>query len=248
MFHTLLVLCLTCPVKATPEVNVLTHTGFFDHDGCYHVVGEVENTGGQAVGSVKITGAFYDLYGTVIAMEFNYTHIGILLAGQKSPFEIVVADTTQAEKVDHYSLNVASSPTGALPVGLEILSSSWYLDGGGCLHVVGEIRNIGAQTTTSIKVVATFYDETGKVVDAEFAFSDPDYLGSGQSAQFEIMLRRIGVVPSVKSYALTAESNRYATVPEFSSTILLTLFMISASFAVIMAGNRVRRKRAMKTT
>ena len=247
VLQTLLVPSFASQVKAISGVSVLTHSGFFDYNGCYHVVGEVENTGEQAVDSVKITAAFYNSHGTVVATEFNHTYISVLLAEQKSPFEIIVADTTQAERVDHYSLTVTSSPAEALPIGLEILANSWYLDGGGCLHVVGEIENIGKQATTHIKVVATFYDETEKVVDSELTFSDPDDLYPTQSAEFEIVLKRTGIVPSVKSYALIAESNQYAIIPEFSPTILPTLLMISASVAAIIARKRIPRKRTKKT-
>lgn len=239
----MLVLGFMCPVRAVSEVDILTHKGFLYYDGFYHVVGEVENTGEQAVNSMKITATFYDSDDAMIATEFNYTCINVLLPKRKSPFEVIVANTTQAEKVHHYSLTVDFSLTEALPLGLEISSDSLYVDGGGRLHVVGEIKNIGEQTATHIKVIATFYDETGKVVASEFTFSDPDDLDPDQSAPFEIILAGIGTVPSVASYALTAESSQYAIIPEFSLSILLPLFMILASVAVLIA-----RKRTAETT
>jgi len=206
------------PAKATSEVNILDHTSFLDYDGCYHVVGEVQNVGEQAANFVKITATFYRSSDAVIATEFSYTYVNVLSTGRKSPFEIILANTTQAAQVGHYSLTVDFSTTEALPLGLEILSNSLYVDGSGRLNIVGETKNIGDQSATNVKVITTFYDEAGNVEDCEFAFSDPDELAPSQTAQFKIVLTRIGIVPSLGSYGLTAESDQYAVITEFQST------------------------------
>lgn len=219
------------------QVNVLTHTGWIDSIGYYHVSGEVQNVGGNAAGSVKITATFYDSSNTVVATDFTYTALSVIPSGKKSPFEILLIYASQAEKVDHYSLSVFSSDTSPFSVGLQILSDSYYVDTIDYLHIVGEIKNIATGTATSVKVIATFYDIGGNVVATDFTYSDPNSLAPSETAPFHVILIYKNRVPLVSSYVLTAESNQYSMIPEFSSFIILTFIMIAALSVLI-----VRRK------
>jgi hypothetical protein len=241
VLHMLLALSLVQPAKATSQVNILSHTIFIDYNGFCHVVGEVENAGAQAIESVKITATFYDSNDIMITSEFNYTYLKVLLEGRKSPFEIILHDTTQSGLVDHYSLSVDFSATQALPLGLRILSDSWYVDGGGWLHITGEVKNTEYQTATNVKIVATFYDDVRNVLDCES--SKVHDLAPSQSAPFEILLTMTGTVPSVVSYALTAESIQYAIIPELSMIVLLPLFMILASIVIVIKRTTIRHLR-----
>lgn len=225
-FASLFILALnTEPVYAATNVSILSHTGYLDSLGYYHVVGEVQNTGDQAVNFVKVTATFYDSSDVVVATEFTYTILDVILPDRKSPFDIILTDAVQSTKIDHYSLSVTFSAASPKPLGLEILSHSSYTDSIGWMHVVGEIKNIGSGTANYVKVIATFYDETGKVVAAEFAYSNPSDIEPGQKAPFEILLSDERA-PYVASYELTAESTQYAIVPEFHSTITLLLLTI----------------------
>ena len=108
------------------------------------------------------------------------------------------------------------------------------------MHVVGEIKNIGVYPTTYVEVIATFYDNTGKVVECGFTFSNPSDLEADQKAPFEIILMS-DRVPLVDSYEITAESDQYAVVPEFPSFLIPSLFMIATLLAVIV----YKRKHSM---
>ena len=226
---------------ATSQVNILSSCGWLDSAGYYHVSGEVENVGDVPVNFVKVTATFYDSNDTVIATSFSYTMLKILLPGRKSPFDVLLTDTGQAVKVHHYSLSVTSSPADSIPVGLEILSNSSYVDTVGYLHVVGEIKNIEAETATYVMVIATFYNSTGHVVAAAFTYSDPTDIDSGQTAPFEILLTDTDRVSLVDSYVLTAQSDQYALIPEFSPVIITSLFMILAMFTVIFVKKAVTK-------
>jgi hypothetical protein len=84
---------------AVDQVNILTHCGWIDSLGYYHVVGEVQNAGSGAEDFVQVTATFYDSSNTVIAVEYTYTTLSVILPGRKSPFEIILTDTTQSAKV-----------------------------------------------------------------------------------------------------------------------------------------------------
>lgn len=245
VLQTMLSASLTIPVEATPQVNILTHSGFLDHFGYYHVVGEVENVGNQTVGLVKVTATFYDSNDTIISTESTLTTISILLPGRKSPFVVTVIDETQATKIDHYSLDVTFIATEPLPLGLEISSASSYVDEAGYMHVVGEIKNIENETATYVKVVAAFYDDTGTVAATAFTFSDPNDINPGQKAPFEVILIYKSRVTLVASYSLTAESDQYAIIPELS-TLIAWVVIIGVTTLLILLHAKKTNTHSMK--
>jgi len=229
-------------VKAAAQINLLTHSGWLDSTGYYHVVGEVENVGNDAAGLVEITVTFYNSSDVVVATSSTYPALDILLAGRKSPFEVLIVDTAQAAKVHHYSLSVTFSVATPIPENLQILSQSSYTDGLGYMHIVGQIKNTAAAIATYVKAIVTFYNSTGNVVAAILTFSNPEHLNAGQTAPFEAILVYTNRVPLVASYALTAESQQYAIVPEFPSIMVLPLFMILSLFAFTVS-KRMRRSK-----
>jgi len=119
------------------------------------------------------------------------------------------------------------------PEGLVILSNSSYIDSYGWMHVVGT-KNISAYTTTYVKVIATFYDNTGRVVHCDFTFSNPDDLETNQAGSFDILLisERVSLI---ESYELTAESHEYAIIPEFPSSLVLPLLVFLILIVVVLS-------------
>jgi hypothetical protein len=221
-------------VIATSQVYILSHTGWISSTGSYHISGEVQNVGDSAMHYVKIIATFYNSSNVVIATDFTYNELDVLLAGRKSPFEMIFTEKSQVAKIHHYILTCTSSLTSPLPIGLEILSNSSYISATGSMHIVGEIKNIGTMTATYVKIIATFYDSEGEVVATDFTFADPHDIEPDQKAPFDMILTEKSRVPLVESYALTAESNQYAVVPEFPSFLILPLFMIATLLAVIV--------------
>ena len=218
-------------VEAVENVDILSDTGFVDSLGFYHIVGEVQNVGDQAVKYVEIIATFYDS-SNVVATSFTYASLDILLAGSKSPFEVLLFDTVQAAKVNHYSLGVTFSAANAIPLGLQILSNDSYTDSLGFVHVVGEIENIGTATATDVKVIATFYNSTGYVVAIAVTSSNPSNIDSGHIAPFEVLMTYSDREPLVTSYALTGQSQQYAIIPEFPSVVILPLFIVFTILAI----------------
>lgn len=233
LLGSVLLVSSTPSVNAVAQVTILSHSGYTDSLGWYYVVGEVQNTGDMNLEYVEITATFYDSSNVVVDTSFTFADLSVLLVGRKSPFKVILVDTEQSAKVDHYSLGVTYDVSEfGKPEGLEILSSSSYVDILGWMHVVGEIKNVGVYATTYVEVIATVYDSTGKVIDCAFTFSNPSDLEADQKAPFEIMLMS-DKVSLVDSYELTAESDQYAMIPEFSSVIILLLFMMATLLAVI---------------
>lgn len=190
--------------QSTPAIGILSHSSFLDSIGYYHVVGEVKNNSSNNRSFVKLTATFYNSANTVVATDFTYTGVDILLPNQKSPFEIIGPDQPISAQVDHYSVTVSDSNiTGEEPYrSFTILSQSTNIDGLGYYHVVGEVKNTGSQTVTYVKVVGTFYDSSWKVVAAEFTYTDPSTLVAGQTAPFDVFILSTTLSGKVSSYEL----------------------------------------------
>jgi len=214
--------------KADANVSILpNHTGWRDGLGYYHVSGEVENVGDNAVKDIWITATFYDSGGNTIGTASDHAYLKVLLPGRKSPFEVLLT-TAAASQVHHYSLSVVATETDPIPEGLEILSSNHYVDITGSLIVNGSIRNIASDTAHTVKVVASFYNAAGYVVATSYSYLNSQDLGSNETAIFNIILEpSTGRVSLVSSYFLTAESLEYALVPEFPSAIFLSAFLVA---------------------
>ena len=88
------------PIVSAVDIIVHNnHSSFVSSVGTFHVVGEVENIGIQTVAFVSVTGTFYDSNNTMIVTESSFATLEIIPPGVMSPFEVVVTDQNQAEKV-----------------------------------------------------------------------------------------------------------------------------------------------------
>lgn len=229
-------------VEANAPVQILSHTGYIDSSGYYHVVGEVKNDGAQAVNSVVIWVTFYDSNNASITDRFDSTMLNVLLVGRKSPFDIPLLNTVESALVDHYSINFTFSTTISIPMELEVMVNRSYIDNVERLHVTGEIKNIGNKQAVSVKLVTTYYDKTGKVTAATLKHLDPEQpnLNPDQVAAFDILLEDEARVQQVAAYEVTAESMQYAAIPEFTAWISVLLPLALLETAMIF--RRVKRR------
>ena len=97
----------TQPFPAALKLNV--GDSHLDSIGFYHVVGEVTNQGNQKATYVKVSGAFYNSSGSVVAADFTYTDPKDLEPGQTAPFEIIITSGATANKITSALVNVGST-------------------------------------------------------------------------------------------------------------------------------------------
>ena len=214
-------LILLSPVYALGDIRVVSHSSFYDSLDALWVVGEVENIGDMATDFTKITATFYDSSNQVIDSDYGYADLDVLLPGRKSPFSILFLESQGSLNVHNYTLSVSwdDQPAGKME-GIEILSSSDYIDGYDHMHVTGEVKNQGTLNANFTKVFVTFYDSTGTVVGTDYDYTEPTHLTPQETATFDVELIYAQQVAKVASYSLTAESTQYAYSPTLSITIV----------------------------
>ena len=94
------------------------------------------------------------------------------------------------------------------PNVLTVMNHNKFVSEYGTLNVVGEIENSGSATSHFTKVIATFYDVKGEIIDTSFTFTEPNDIMSNMIANFKI--RQSDLVDEISSYSLTVESREFA--------------------------------------
>lgn len=214
----LLVGLLSFHVSSIPalsgDVAVLSHHGFLDSSGYYHIFGEVKNNGLQPLRFVEVVASYYNSSSAFVTTSYGFTEVDVLFPGRKGPFHIILSVKNLSAQVDHYTLDTPTylTSTKAKPPGLKILSRNSFSDTFGYLHIAGQLENGGASSTTYAEIIATFYNQTGTVLGYGYTFSNPSDLSPGQVGPFELIFLYDEVVPNIATYDLTCQSWDYSDV------------------------------------
>ena len=240
--------CCVYPVKATAAgLSILpTDSAYLNDNHFFYVVGEVLNAGDTAVTDVYVNATFYKSTGETVAEISQATELSTILPGRTSPFDITLMDHTESQQVYNYTLRIVQSSIAQnWQLGLMIISNSSSLDSNG-FHINGVAKNIGTQSTSFTRVIATFYNLTGHAVGTVANESDPSFLDVNQTAPFEISLNS-SAVSQVDHYALEAESYDstsnaydYELIPEFQPIIFL-LTLVTSTLALAIIPRRIKK-------
>ena len=196
-------------------ISILSSSQINNSFGSVYVVGEVRNDLSDLVQFVQIVGTFYDSAGVLIDTDFTYTDLDYLRPGEKSPFNLIISDESVAQRIDSYTLSVNWDPVFVDPSAvaaatvLTIEQGEQRINDLGWYEIVGQVANGGSEATEFVKVVATFYDGTGQVIDTDYTYTDPSDLAAGQSAPFEIRLSDEEISEDVESVKLAVQSDDY---------------------------------------
>jgi hypothetical protein len=193
----------TVVAETHEKLNVISYSSYISSIGTLHIVGEVKNSGTINMEYVEIIGTFYDSSKTVVGTDFTFTSIDVLKPNQKSPFDMT--ETSNVEDIVSVKLDETYRPTTGEPYsGLQILSHSSYISRIGTYHVVGEVKNTGNRDVNYVEVIGTFYDSSGKVVDASFTYTDPSDVSAGQTSPFDLIVMS-PQVSKIKTYELQVQ-------------------------------------------
>lgn len=97
------------------SVRVLSSSEYQDDAGSYHIIGEVENSSPDAREFIKITASLYDSSNRIVETDFTYADVELLRPAEKSPFDIILDDNSQANQASSYKLSVSSENSDVKP-------------------------------------------------------------------------------------------------------------------------------------
>ncbi len=147
----------------------------------FTIIGEVRNTSDQAMGFVKVIATLYDEGDQIAGTMFTYTIMDVIPAGGKAPFEM---STDVWEGAARYELQVEGSPEELGRQDLEVASHRSVKEGSR-LSIQGEVKNNGTKPAEYVKVIATLYDASNKVVGIIWTYTLIDVILPGESEPFE---------------------------------------------------------------
>lgn len=186
---------------------------FVDESKIFHVVGEIKNESSKPMKGIIITGLFYDKNGHLLGQSQRPSSLRVINAGESSPFEIQYADQKTVDNIANFTLSATGQPTEAKPKQLKIVSANSRLDILGTYYINAVARNDGKENATNAIMIATLYDNHGKVISIGEALAEA---GPGSSNIFPGALAPFGITITDKSqtsktarYSLVADSDNY---------------------------------------
>jgi hypothetical protein len=198
------------------NLKVTNYSWYIDSIGDFHVVGEIQNVGSTILNPVVIGGIVYTLDGGSQSMSNPcVVFVNYMLPQQKAPFlmDFFSADLSWlSQGVDHVEFQIiqANETSSYQYPDLTITSSKVSTDAEGGYWVMGTLQNIGTETATAVRVVATFYNASNSVVAAGYSVP-PDDLSPSGSASFKVGafdVNRTATTPDriISSYSLLVQA------------------------------------------
>jgi hypothetical protein len=227
-----------------PKLQILSTSTYTDSSGYFHVVGELKNNLTSNIDFVKVVVTFYDSENVVIGTDYTYTDIDVLGPDQKCPFEL--SSYPDVINPASYKIAVEFRTTSEQPSeGLQILSTSTYINILDNFHIVGELKNNLTSNIEFVKVVVTFYDSENVVIGTDYTYADIDILMPDQKSPFELSSYPEDITPA--SYELAIEYRVTTDQPFEGLAILSHTFSVDNSGYPRIVGE-VKNNGAMQAT
>lgn len=216
----MIVLALALPVPvAFAEVAIINDRHYVGSDGLSHIVGEVQNNGGAPINQIVVEATLHDMNGDVMDARQAGSLVNTVMPGMSGPFDVMM----DVDEFSSYTLAVSYGIGAPKSQAIGIVSSELSRDMHGNVMITGTVTNLGEITANTVSVVATLYDGQGRVAAVSRAHPEPDYLRANGQAFFLVSMPDKAQTMGINDYALVAESEEYAAVPEFPAgmTVLL---------------------------
>ena len=188
-----------------PQVRIISMNPV-EHDGSFILLGEIENED-TVPAFVSVESTLIGKDGRQIGQEESFDKIShVLLPKEISPFRIdfpgVNRENIKSVRIQPNALLV---PASADPV-MGVMHQALQKDARGHLVLTGDLTNESGQIVNIPHVLATFYDNTGKVIWVSDGYVDQALLPETPVA-FSIGVRD-DLAPQIHSYRVTV--NQYS--------------------------------------
>ena len=217
------------------EIVLQNDQTYIGDDGTMHIVGEIQNNSKSPLNKIKIMAVLTDENGNELDQFEGKMLSNILMPGMKGGFDIITNERFSNEKLT-YNLEFDYKLAAPKSQVIDIVSSELTRDQLNNVAITGTIENKGEITANMINVVATLYDRDGKVLTVSKIQTQPDFLRAGEESHFLVPIYEKNQSMNVVDYAIVAESDEYAAVPEFplgSGALLIA----SVSSYIILSRN-----------
>jgi hypothetical protein len=151
------------------------------------VVGEAINGSSFPVYGVTIIATFHDAGGNLVGATETATFLPQTVPTQKSPFKLQLFNAPAS--VDNYQLALRWNEISINSYGRATIITETVSQENG-VEITGEIRNDQRSDLKNLVVVATFYDESGAVIDVIPGRTSVATLPPNGTATFSVQTRQ----------------------------------------------------------
>jgi len=221
------------------EVFIENDQHYIGDDDALHIVGEIINNLEVPLNQINVHVTLLDEDGRLIAIKETSSLVNTIMPGMKSPFDLVLTDN-EAKKTKSYSLELDYKVSPPKNQAIDITESELSRDNYNNLMITGTVTNRGDITANTVAVIATLYDNEGNVAAVSRVHPEPDYLRANDYAFFVVTIPDKIQTSGINDYALIAESEEYAAVPEFPiGTLVLLVGTLSAYIGITRYSSRI---------
>jgi len=190
---------------APPPYILSNHSWYVNSIGSLHVVGEVQNNTSNNLRFVRITANFFDSHGVLLDVDYTYTWLDNLPAGDKTCFDLFVSEPSGWA---YYEFEAVSYWTDGDPLpNLTVLNDSGsYISYFGWYKIIGIVRNDHGTRVEYVNPVGTLYNASGTVIGCDFTYVNATHLDPSQQSSFEMTFIGRDYVDAA-SYRLQVDGN-----------------------------------------
>jgi hypothetical protein len=205
---------------AAESFSFHNQSSFLDESKILHVLGEVKDESSKPMKSILITASFYDRNGNILGQSERPPSLQVIDSGESSSFDIPYIDQKTVDRVANFTLSATGQATEAKEKKLKIISASSHLDILGTYYINALARNNGQENATNAIMIATLYDNHGRVISIGKALAEANPGSSdmlpGTEAPFGIVVTDKLQTYKTTRYSLVVDSGKY-----MSDTIVL---------------------------
>ena len=211
LLYCTLILFLSLPqgVHSLTSFKIIQSNLIRDYNGIFHIVGEVLNKSDKAMKEIVVSATVYNNEGNQIRVFKNLIPVRILNDGKSSPFDILLLENDRIGKISNYTLGITGTPAKSKQSALSVTAVNSRPDILGFYYINGQILNGGLESSSNSLVIASFYDDEGKILAVSSAITEPANVSSRSHASFGIVMNDKSQVPKIGNYSLIIDSDQY---------------------------------------
>jgi hypothetical protein len=147
------------------------------------VVGEAVNGGAAPVYNLKVIATFYDAGGQLVGAQETLALLRQTQPTQANPFKLQLANASS--NIDRYEFSLIWDEISIAEFErVTITREEVHKDDG--LEISGELRNDGRPEVRNLLVAATFYDDSGAVLEVAPGSAAVTTLAPGATTTFSV--------------------------------------------------------------
>jgi hypothetical protein len=188
-----------------------TQTKLIEDQNKYkHIIGIIQNVGNKTANQIVITVNILDEGKRSIGNFSKQTELRALNPDETTPFDILILDKKNVEKIYNYTVDVKHNLTSPKAKKLDILSNDSRLDMTGFYFVNGKVKNTGDSYSKNTNVISILYNKDGELIGVWKAQTEPYNIPPLATASFTIPITDKSQTFQISSYALLTDSDNYS--------------------------------------